>query len=31
MNGTSKLTCPILRQYGHCYQSEACKGCGRLK
>lgn len=25
----SKLSCPTLRQYGHCRQSKSCEGCQR--
>lgn len=27
----SKLSCPVLRQYGRCRQSAECAGCNRLK
>jgi hypothetical protein len=31
VTATSRINCPILRQNGHCNQSDACKGCTKLK
>lgn len=27
----SKLSCPVLGQYGRCHLSKSCEGCNRLK